>query len=154
MASTSHGRVRKDSSSRRLERTFRMVRIRRPCGSQQADWRSSQFLLCGVCPGFDHDPFLRWLGSAPSVHQRSPSHCRTWSRWAITRRSAWIKESVLSEYAAVSMCTALLTRQVKRDSYLFMSSRPWRKPALRVRRDIGERLCAPPSRLETYFLRE
>ena len=94
---------------------------------------------------------MAWLSS---LRAPTKSHCRTWSRWAIIlRRSAWIKESVLSEHAAVSMCTALLTRQVKRDSYLFMSSRLRRKPALRVRRDIGERLGAPPSRLETCFAR-
>ena len=152
IASTLHSRVRNDSSSRRLERTFRMVRI---CLSHTPPmWLAMGGLKIQSVPSLSSLSWIwswsiscmAWLSSLCAPMKFVPlSHLisLTGPQRAMKRRSAWIKETVSSEHA-VSMCTALLTRQVKRDPYLFTSLRPSltrNGPKLVVHPSIGKRVC-------------
>ena len=134
--STSHIRVCKDSSSKRLpcsrSRVSRIRRVVRICLSQTAPiWLAAgglnfQSMFCWR--SFSVISFWSISLIASRSSRLAPTKLvplsllisRTWPRRVMRRRSAWRKESVSREWAT-SIWTALLTRHVNSAPYLLRS---------------------------------
>lgn len=94
--------------------------ISQPCDCHSVDWKSSPYLLGTTCSQFAHYPSRQLLVVLLSLHLQNLFLCHLESLggpWqAIKPLRAWINESVSRE-VAVSICTALLAKHVKRHPY-------------------------------------